>query len=106
MQSPAWGENSHNVFEYMRLDTENFVPYRIFVAHSIPTMESKIQNADFQKGIIIFSLKMRDINPKASKPDTELVGYAHPASYQGVLEAVRRELTVTLLNLLPNLDNK
>ena len=43
---------------------------------------------------------------KANKPDADLVGYAHPTSYQGVLEAVRRELTVILLNLLPDLDSK
>ncbi len=106
MRSPSWGENSNNVFEYMRQDTENFIPYRILIAHSISSIESHIQNADFQKGIVVFSLKIGDINPKASNPNTEVPAYAHPAQYQGIFEAVRRELTVRLLNLLPTLNDK
>jgi len=104
MRSPSWGEDPNNVFEYMKQDTENFIPYRICIAHSISSIESHVQNANFPRGIVLFTIKIGDINPKASNPNIEIPAYTHPAKYQGIFEAVRRELTVRLLNLLPNLD--
>jgi hypothetical protein len=105
MQSPFWGESSSNVFEYMRRDTEHFMPYKIFVAHSVSTIESQMRNADLQRGLIVRSLKMGDINPKANDPQVDLAAYAYPSHYQDVLEGVRREFTVRLLNLFPSVDN-
>jgi AbiTii len=106
MQSPDWSENLDNVFEYMRRDTEHFVPHRIAVAHSVSTIESQTQNVDLLKGIVLLSLKFGDIDPKASNPNLGLVAYATPLDYQGILEAVRRELTVRLLDTMPKVDEE
>jgi hypothetical protein len=101
MQSIAWAENANNVFEYMRRETEHFSQYKVLIAYPVSSLELNLQNSDLQKGIVTLSFKWGDINPKADNPNSELVAYARPSDYQAILERIRRELTVYLLNLLP-----
>lgn len=104
MQWPFWGQNSDNVIEFMRQDKKYFVPIRLGIAHSLSSIETQIRNYDVSKGLITFLLRMKDINPNHEKPDAEIAGYAHPSSYNHILESVRRELTILLLDMIPKIE--
>ena len=106
LQSPSWGSSVTNIVEYMQRDREHFVPHRLWLGHAISMIEEQAKNLDPQKGIIILPIRVGDINPEAEDPNTQLVAYAHPAAYLSILESVRRELTVHLLDLLPRVDDE
>lgn len=104
LQSTYWGESVNNIIEHMRQDTEHFTPYKFMIAHSISTLETQAKDINLQKGIVMMPFRMGDINPKAKESSAELMAYAHPSDYYSILESVRRELTVKLLDLLPVLQ--
>ncbi|MGQ0601839.1 MAG: AbiTii domain-containing protein [Anaerolineales bacterium] len=98
-----WMGSIDNIYEHMRRDKENFAHRQIFVTHTISHLESQLRDTD-PRGIITLTLSLSKLDPAAEKPNKEVAIYSRTSSYLQILEAVRRELTVRLLDLLPTVE--
>ncbi len=100
-QSPLWGGDLRYAIDQMRRDTENFLEKKFLISHAVSMMESTIRDADVKKGLLVLNFRLGDLDPNAKDRDRPLWAYAMPSDYQSILEDIRRELTVYLLNALP-----
>jgi len=105
LQYFGWGENVSNVFDYMRSDGKNFLPWKMLVPESVSQIESK-RHVDPQKEIMIITMREKNIDPQSKTPDAPILVYARADSYMNVLESIRVELTKRLLDLLASIENK
>jgi len=100
MQYYGWGGSASIIFEYMRQNDKEFVPAKIGLAYSVSHLESQ-QSVDPTKMIMTFTLRLDDIASKTDNPDMPVAAYARANTYLSILESIRRELTIHLLDMLP-----
>lgn len=105
LQYWEWRENISNLFDYMRRNSKDFFPLKMFIEESVSQIESKLP-VDPQKGILTVEMRQKDFIPKSETPDVSVFVYARADSYIDVLESIRVELTKRLLDLLPKIENK
>lgn len=96
----GWGGNLTVIFDHLRRNTQNFTPCQFALHQSLSELESFTHRPDFDKSYILITSKWGSINPNADKPDADVFFYSHPLNFQRVLENIRRELNVRLLDLL------
>ena len=85
----------------MREHKEIFVRHKLIIGYSVSELELRAAGGtDPQNALIEVSMPLGRLDPEAQHPDAEIVAYMSPDSFLWVLEAIRRELTVRLLNLI------
>ncbi len=100
MQYIGWGGNTSVIWEYMWRDHENFFPRMLFISEPISKIESQ-PPVDPRKALLTMSLRRRDVLPNPKHPDESVIVYLRGDVYQQILESIRAELTLRLLELLP-----
>lgn len=107
LDSWMWREDPNRVIRYLQQHPQHFPTRKLAVRQPISEIEAR-QIIIAAKGLIVFDLKLSDIVPDldVENPDLPVKGYAHPNIFQIVFEAVRRKLTLYLLDMLPQVNRE
>lgn len=99
----GWGENASGMFSYMDMHPDEFFPRRSLDWRPIAQVEAQANTRPpNSRSYLHWTQPLSDVNPNADTPDARVHCYARSDAYEGVIDAVRAELTKRLVRLLPS----
>ena len=98
-------KSASEIFSYIEENPNYFMAGKMIVPMSISKLERK-ELEDPNKFYIHFTKLATDFIPNHKDKEAKVYCYAKISSINGVLEAIRVELTTRLINLLPKIEKK
>ncbi|MBW1793087.1 MAG: hypothetical protein JRF30_05700 [Deltaproteobacteria bacterium] len=98
MQYFGWDGTSSNVMDFIKRDTDNFKPTKLLFAQPLSELEAKIPS-DLSNKIISLTMRACDFIPDTENPNIPIYVYASTQAYVNILEGIRNELTIRLMDL-------
>jgi len=100
MQYFGWGGSTDAVLSYIKGNPDTFIPTKMFFPHSIGNLEAEVPSNPSSKLMNVRGT-VGDFFPGAGGRDAPVFLYASGTVYSQVIEAIRRELTRILIDMLP-----
>lgn len=100
MQYIGWGGSTDAVLSYIKGNSDTFIPTKMFLPHSIGDLEAEVPSNPSSKLMNVRGT-VGDFFPGAGGRNAPVFLYASGTVYPQVIEAIRREITRMLIDMLP-----